>query len=163
MSEFQPHKRTTAPSTIGGSRPRAPTVALRWVLTASVLTAGATHLYLWANGYRELPTIGSLFLLNFAASILTPAMVATTSRVLGYVFALAFGASTILAFLMSVTIGISGFKEVLLGPAQETAGGAELIVVFLGAWLVARSLRATRTQRRQADSPPGEQPLRRAS
>jgi len=161
MDKFEPQRRTTSTSTSGGSRRRATTVALRGTLAASVLTAGSVHLYLRVDGYRELPTVGPLFVLNFAASILIAATVVATPRVVGYALAIAFGASTIGAFLLSVAVGISGYKEVLLGRAQAVAGTAELAALFLGGWLMARSVRAGRG--READSSRGKQPLRRAS
>jgi hypothetical protein len=153
MDEFEP-QRTNSTSTNGRSRRRATTVALRGALAASVLTAGSVHLYLWVNGYRELPTVGPLFVLNFAASVLIAATVVATPRVAGYALAMAFGASTIAAFLLSVAVGISGYKEVLLGRAQVVAGAAELAALFLGGWLMARSVRAGR--RREADGSRGD-------
>jgi predicted lipoprotein with Yx(FWY)xxD motif len=70
------------------------------------------HLDLYLTGYRTIPTIGWLFLVQFIAGFtLAAAVVVTHSR-----FAVAASAglalSTLSAYLLAVWIGLFGFKEV---------------------------------------------------
>ncbi|WP_406011153.1 hypothetical protein OG440_37215 [Streptomyces sp. NBC_00637] len=74
------------------------------------------HLRLWAEGYRNLTTIGPLFLLNGVVGILlTVALLVTPTRRLGPVAAgtALFTAGTLGALVLSLTTGLFGFYESL--------------------------------------------------
>ncbi|MFF0425157.1 MULTISPECIES: hypothetical protein [unclassified Streptomyces] len=93
---------------------RAAVVVLR--LAAAGLTAamGAIHLYLWADGYRDLATIGGLFLLNgVLGCLLAVALLLTPYRWLGLVATATalFTAGTLGALFLSLTTGLFGFEE----------------------------------------------------
>jgi hypothetical protein len=83
-----------------------------------LIAAGAIHLDLYLTGYRTVPVIGWLFLLQLiAASGLGLAVLATGGRpVIAGRLAAAGGAGFALAtlggYLLSVWIGLFGFKEV---------------------------------------------------
>ncbi|NBE50430.1 hypothetical protein [Streptomyces boluensis] len=85
-------------------------------LAGAGLTAAmaAIHLRLWAEGYRDLATIGPLFLLNGVVGILLAlALLATPVRWLGPVAAVTalFTAGTLGALFLSLTRGLFGFDE----------------------------------------------------
>jgi predicted lipoprotein with Yx(FWY)xxD motif len=88
-----------------------------------LIAAGAIHLDLYLTGYRTIPTIGWLFLLQvIAAFALGLAVLATGRRaVIGGRLAAAGGAGFALAtlggYLLSVWAGLFGFREV-----RTTAG-----------------------------------------
>jgi predicted lipoprotein with Yx(FWY)xxD motif len=92
--------------------------AVLLVAGAGLLTAsGAIHLDLYLTGYRTIPTIGWLFLLQVIAAFgLSLAVLALRSR-LAALAAAGFALSTLAGYLLSVWIGLFGFKEV-----RTTAG-----------------------------------------
>ncbi|MFF8381348.1 hypothetical protein ACF07V_35150 [Streptomyces sp. NPDC015661] len=113
-------------------------------LTAAALTAtmGAIHLSLWADGYRDLDTIGGLFLLNGVLGCLfAAALLFTPYRWLGPVAAATalFTAGTLGALFLSLTTGLFGFEESadadLVRPsvAVETAGVLVLTTLAVSA------------------------------
>ncbi|MEU8621961.1 hypothetical protein [Streptomyces sp. NPDC048623] len=80
-------------------------------LTAAM---GAIHLSLWADGYRDLATIGGLFLLNgVLGCVLALAVLVTPYRWLGLVATATalFTAGTLGALFLSLTTGLFGFTE----------------------------------------------------
>jgi predicted lipoprotein with Yx(FWY)xxD motif len=91
---------------------------------AGLLTAtGAIHLDLYMNGYRSIPTIGGLFLLQVSAVFcVAGAVLVSGSRLLAAVGA-GLALATLGAYLQSVWIGLFGFKEV-----RSTAGIAAGVV-----------------------------------
>ncbi|MFZ0171123.1 MAG: hypothetical protein WAL04_05510 [Acidimicrobiales bacterium] len=102
-----------------------------------LVATGAIHLDLYLTGYRSIPTIGTLFLLQVIATfLLAAAVVATRSRLAAATGAL-FALSTLGGYLLSVWFGLFGFKEV-----RTTAGivaGAIEVAAFgvLGVTLLA--------------------------
>ena len=88
------------------------------VAGAGLLAAtGAIHLDLYLTGYRSIPVIGWLFLLQvIAAFTLAAAVLASGSRLAAAAGA-GFALSTLGGYLLSVWIGLFGFTEV-----RTTAG-----------------------------------------
>jgi len=112
-----------------------------------VATAGI-HLDLYLTGYRGIPTIGWLFLLQvIAAFALALAVLVTGSRL-----AAAVGAGVALAtlggYLLSVWIGLFGFKEV------RTTAGIVAGVVEVAAFAVLALLAAVPAAAGQRHAPP---------
>lgn len=79
-------------------------------------TAGI-HLDLYLTGYRTVPTIGWLFLLQVIAAFGLAALVALTRSRLVWAAGAGFAASTLGGYLLSMWVGLFGFKEV-----RTTAG-----------------------------------------
>jgi predicted lipoprotein with Yx(FWY)xxD motif len=122
------------------------TVTLGVAGAGLLIAAGAIHLDLYLTGYRTIPTIGWLFLLQvIAAFALGLAVLATGGRpVLAGRVAAAGGAGFALAtlggYLLSIWTGLFGFKEV-----RTTAGlVAGLIDVAAFAVLAALALAPAR-------------------
>jgi len=88
------------------------------VAGAGLLAAtGAIHLDLYLTGYRSIPLVGWLFLLQvITAFALAAAVLATGSRLLAAAGA-GFALATLGGYLLSVWIGLFGFKEI-----RTTAG-----------------------------------------
>jgi predicted lipoprotein with Yx(FWY)xxD motif len=86
-----------------------------WLPVAgAALLAGSAgiHLDLYLTGYRSIPTIGWLFLVQFiAAFVLAATALVTRSRLVAAASAV-FALSTLSAYLLAVRIGLFGFKEV---------------------------------------------------
>jgi hypothetical protein len=105
-----------------------------------MIWSAVLHLRLWADGYKDIPTIGPLFLAQGVASIvLALAIVAVRWLAL-----LAAGAATLVAtatgLLISANFGLFGFRESLAVPyatltlAVEFTGAA---ILLAGAALLA--------------------------
>jgi predicted lipoprotein with Yx(FWY)xxD motif len=95
-------------------RPTAGPLQLRLRAAGALLLAGSAgiHLYLYLTGYRSIPTIGWLFLLQVIFGfVLAAAVLATHSR-LAVAASAALALSTLGAYLLAVWIGLFGFKEV---------------------------------------------------
>jgi predicted lipoprotein with Yx(FWY)xxD motif len=87
---------------------------LRLRIAGAVLLAASAsiHLYLYLTGYRSIPTIGWLFLMQFIVGYtLTAAVLVTHSRIAAAASAL-FALSTISAYLLAVWGGLFGFREI---------------------------------------------------
>jgi hypothetical protein len=108
---------------------RVLTLGLR-VVTAGLLGATAgIHLDLWSSyGYRHIPTIGALFLLNgIAGSILAVAVMGLPNRILpaATIGAAVFAASTLVALVISINGSLFGFTETSQAPLISQAIAVE--------------------------------------
>jgi predicted lipoprotein with Yx(FWY)xxD motif len=101
---------------VGKHRRRGPVgwLELRLRVAGAMLLAASAsiHLYLYLTGYRSIPTIGWLFLMQFIVGyVLTAAVLVTRSRIAAAASA-AFALSTISAYLLAVWGGLFGFREI---------------------------------------------------
>ncbi len=115
-------------------------LGLRVAGAALLLATGAIHLDLYLTGYRSIPTIGWLFLLQLiTAFVLGLAVLATGSRLAAAAGA-GFALATLGGYLLTVWIGLFGFKEI-----RTTAGiVAGIIEVAAFAALAALALSPSR-------------------
>jgi predicted lipoprotein with Yx(FWY)xxD motif len=130
-----------------GQRPAPRTqvrLALRLAGGGLLIATGAIHLDLYLTGYRSIPTIGWLFLFQvIAAFVLGAAVLASAARVsaaAGAVFSLA----TLGGYLLSLWIGLFGFKEV------RTTAGIAAGVVEVAAYAALAGLAAMPAERGRA-------------
>jgi predicted lipoprotein with Yx(FWY)xxD motif len=113
---------------------------LRVVGSGLLIATAAIHLDLYLTGYRTIPTIGWLFLLQVIAAFgLGLAVLAIPSRLVisGRLAAAAgagFALATLAGYLLSVWIGLFGFKEV------RTTAGIVAGVVEVAAFVVLAAL-----------------------
>jgi predicted lipoprotein with Yx(FWY)xxD motif len=70
------------------------------------------HLDLYLTGYRTIPTIGWLFLVQFIGGFTLAIAVLMTHSRLAVAASAAFALSTLSAYLLAVWVGLFGFKEV---------------------------------------------------
>ena len=102
----------------GRPAPGWPTAILRVAGSGLLIATAAIHLDLYLTGYRTIPTIGWLFLLQVIAAFgLALAVLAIPRRLVipGRLAAAAgagFALATLGGYLLSVWIGLFGFKEV---------------------------------------------------
>jgi predicted lipoprotein with Yx(FWY)xxD motif len=86
-----------------------------WLRVAGALllvVSAGIHLDLYLTGYRSIPTIGWLFLLQFlVAFVLAIGALVTHSRLVAVAGA-AFALSTLGCYLLAVWIGLFGYKEI---------------------------------------------------
>jgi len=120
--------------------PGWPVLLLRVAGAGLLIATGAIHLDLYLTGYRTIPTIGWLFLLQvIAAFALALAVLVTGGRhvIAGRLAAAAgagFALATLGGYLLSVWIGLFGFKEV------RTTAGIVAGVIEVAAFAVLAAL-----------------------
>lgn len=105
--------RTSSPPATG-----APGLLAARVAGAALLAAtGGIHLDLYLTGYRHIPTIGPLFLLQVIAAFVLAVAVLALRNPLADAAGAGFAVATLGGYLLSVWVGLFGFKEV-----RTTAG-----------------------------------------
>jgi hypothetical protein len=114
--------------------------AVIWVMIAGgaacTVGSGVIHLYLWGKqyGYRDVPTIGPLFLLQGIVAILLGLLVVVTRRSLVLLLAGGMLAVSVVALVIAVEVGMFGFKDSWAAPYawttfyEEIVGAAALLV-----------------------------------
>ncbi|MGH4010914.1 MAG: hypothetical protein ACRDTH_22615 [Pseudonocardiaceae bacterium] len=119
-------------------------------LTAAM---GWIHLLLWVDGFREVPVIGPLFLLNtIGAAVLAVALLVVPVRLLSVVAAVtaAFTAGTLVGLILSLTVGLFGVQESLQTPLVPTTLLVESAGVLLLVLLAILGPRSSCRPRRSA-------------
>jgi len=117
-------------------------LVLRLASAGLVAWIGYIHWVLWqappgGQGYKFIPTYGPLFLLNVIAAALLAIALLVWPRVLAGLASAGFAALTILALVISLTIGPFGFKESISAHYVVLALVWESIaVVIVLAWTV---------------------------
>jgi hypothetical protein len=124
----------------------------------ATLAVGALHLQQYLTLYSEVPTIGTLFVLNFGgATVLGAALLTPIERVAGRlgratpalaaIAAIGLATTSFAFLLISEHTPLFGFKEPGYDPAGIAAARISEIatVVLLGAFLVARTSQRRRS------------------
>jgi hypothetical protein len=98
---------------------------------ALLLWSGYIHFHLWdTEGYRHIPIIGPLFILQAISALILGLAAMATRRLLSAILGLGFALGTISGFLISVTGGIFGFQDSWLAPDAQTAFFVEVTAVL---------------------------------
>lgn len=106
--------------------------ALRGLTAAAVLLSAVVHLDLYEEGFRDLATIGPLFMLNFIGGVVIGTVIVVWRHWLPVFLGAGFGAVTVAAYWVSVVHGLFGVKEVTGGWSEILASVAEYVAVVLG-------------------------------
>jgi predicted lipoprotein with Yx(FWY)xxD motif len=117
---------------------------LRLIGAGLLFTTGAIHLDLYLTGYRTIPTIGWLFLLQVITAFGLGALVLVSGSRLAAAAGAGFVLSTLGGYLLSLRIGLFGFREVhttagIVAGVVEVVGFAALAALALG-WGTRRQL-----------------------
>jgi hypothetical protein len=114
-----------------------------------LIWSGYIHFHLWQKlGYRHIPTIGPLFLLQSIAGLLTGVLLIAVRRVWIALAGAGFAASTMVGFFISVEHGLFGFKDSWSAPFAHQAFAIEVatiaVTIVAGALCLTGSASATR-------------------
>jgi hypothetical protein len=119
---------------------------------ALVAVSGVIHLYLWGKqyGYRDVPTIGPLFLIQGIATIVIALLIVGSRRLGALLIGAGTMAASVVALILAVEVGLFGFRDSWSAPYartslyEEIAGGVVLLAA--AGWLAwsGRSSRAGR-------------------
>jgi hypothetical protein len=116
---------------------KAPGVAF---LVGGVLIVWSSyiHFHLWHDlGYRQIPTIGWLFLTQSIVGLLIGLTILIVRRVWAGVLGIGFSLATMVGFLISVNHGLFGFKDSGSAPFAHQALAIEIATIaVLGVALV---------------------------
>ena len=134
----------TRPATLG----RTLRLGLRVAGAGLLAATGGIHLDLYLTGYRSIPTIGWLFLLQVIAAFGLAAVVLVSGSRLAAAAGAGFALSTLGGYLLSVWIGLFGFKEV------RTTAGTVAGVIEVAAFAVLALLAAVPPASQPAEEPP---------
>lgn len=112
-----------------------------------LVATGAIHLDLYVTGYRTIPTIGWLFLVQVVVAFVLGTVVLSTGHRAVAALGAGFAASTLGGYLIALQFGLFGFKEVTT-TAGEAAGAVEVAAI---ATLAALTLLPGSSSRRVGD------------
>ena len=146
---------------LGPGRSRRPlqlTTTAAFVLGGALLIWSASiHFHLWSetDGYRTIPTIGPLFLLQSIAGLVIGIGIVAVRRLWAAVIGIGFALSTIAGFLLSVAVGLFGFKDSWLAPFAKEAFTVELLAVVVLVAAAALCLVGSVPRRRAGSTPAG--------
>jgi len=109
--------------------PRRTGLAVRVVAAVAFVAGGLLvvwssyiHFHLWQRvGYRRIPTIGSLFLLQAGAGLVLGLLIIAVHRVWTAVLGVGFAAATLIGYVISVGHGLFGFKDSTQAPFATEA------------------------------------------
>ena len=100
---------------------------------ALLIWSAFIHFHLWSetDGYRSIPTIGPLFLLQSITALVIGIGVVAIRRLWAAVVGMGFALTTIAGFLLSVAVGLFGFKDSWLAPYATQAFTIEILAVVV--------------------------------
>lgn len=76
-----------------------------------VVIGGLVHLQLWRTGYRDIPKVGDAFLGNVGLSAVVAVAVLVWNNWRVHVAGIVFSLGSLVALVMSRTVGVLGFTE----------------------------------------------------
>jgi hypothetical protein len=97
----------------------------------SQAASGAIHVHLWDIAYRNVATLGPLFLVQAIAAFVIAVAVLATRHILAVAAGLALVAGTIVGFIMARTLGIFGFKLGFSSGLANTVLIIEIVAVIM--------------------------------
>jgi hypothetical protein len=89
------------------------------------------HFHLWQDGYRHIPTIGPLFLVQSIGGLLIGLLVISVHRVWSAVVGIGFALATMAGFLISVEHGLFGFTDSWAAPFAGLAFTVEIVTAVV--------------------------------
>ena len=97
-----------------------------------VLWSGTLHFHLWQKvGYRHIPTIGPLYLVQSVAAVVVGVLVIAVRRVWVAIAGAGFALSTMVGFLISVEHGLFGFKDSWSAPFAHQALAVDIAAIVV--------------------------------
>jgi hypothetical protein len=122
-----------------------PSRAASWALFiidgGLLVASGVIHLHLWDIAYKNVATLGPLFLVQAISALVIAVAIVATRHLLAVAAGLALAAGTILGFILARTVGIFGFKLTFSSGLANTVLIIEAVAVVLLAMTAAMILR----------------------
>jgi len=112
-------------------------LSVRVVAAVAVLVSAFVHLRLWLDGVKDQHVVGPAFLVNAIAGVVIAVLLVLWRSWEPPFLAVGFGASTILALVISSTVGLFGVHEHWTGPYVWTSFIAEVVAIVAGLTVLA--------------------------
>jgi hypothetical protein len=107
-------------------------MSTRVVAAAAVFVSAVVHASLYFTGYNDVAVIGPAFLLNAVAGVVIAILLLRWMNWVPLLLTVGFGAATLGAFILSVTVGLFGFQEAAGGVSQWIAALSEVVAIVAG-------------------------------
>jgi hypothetical protein len=119
-----------------------PSTAARIASAICLAGSGFMHAQLYVHGYRAIPWIGPMFLLQGAGALAVGLLLLVAGPVVLRLGAVGLAAGALVGFVLSRTVGVFGFMERGFDPQPQALLTllTELAVLALLAWSPARRL-----------------------
>lgn len=113
-------------------RPTAPIPSAVLIVGAAlVITSAVIHLHLWADGFRNIATIGPLFFAQGFIGIVLSILIALIRRVFIALVGAVFMTGTIIGLMIASHGGIFGYHTTLSAPWARTSLEVEVAAIVL--------------------------------
>jgi hypothetical protein len=89
------------------------------------------HLMLWSDGYKDISVIGPLFLVQGIVSIILGVVIAAFRWLMLLVAGAVAGVATAVGLLLSVYVGLFGYRESLSVPYGDLSLAVEFTAAFV--------------------------------
>jgi hypothetical protein len=128
-------------------------LVLRLVCVGLLTWVAGIHLHLWTEGYRDIPTVGPLFLADAVGGFVLAAVLLAWPRPLAGLLGAGFMISTLGGLIISLHFGLFGFREslgasfVIETIILESVGALALLTWSIAVW---HGWTRSRFSRRQA-------------
>lgn len=119
------------PGALKSPVPRWTAVALSWTGAAFLAWSAVIHLLLWADGYRDIHVIGPLFLIQGVACIVIAAGIVALRWLALLAAGAGAGVATAGGLLLTVYVGLFGYRESLAVPYAALSLAVEFTAAFL--------------------------------
>jgi hypothetical protein len=96
-------------------------LTLRIAIAASLAVSGVVHAYLYIHGYRDIPAVGSAFLVQGSVFCALAVLVLAGGPAWLQLIAAIGAMGSLVAFALSRTVGLLGFTETGWQPAPYAA------------------------------------------
>jgi hypothetical protein len=153
-----------SPRPLGSPGRRAAALLLRLGCVALLGWIGYIHLHLWLEGYRQIPTNGPLFLLDAVAGFALGAGLLVRPAPLTGLLAAGYTAATLGALLISLSVGLFGFRESISASYVVLSLAVDAITALaLVSWTVLATATPRRPNRASAPGAPRTESARARS
>ena len=135
-------------------------LVLRLVCAGLLIWVAAIHLHLWMEGYRDIPTVGPLFLADAVGGFVLAAVLVVWPRPLAGLFGAGFMISTLGGLIVSLNFGLFGFREssgasfVVETIILESVGTVALLAWSAAVWPGWAQSRSSGRQASRGSDPP---------
>jgi hypothetical protein len=102
-----------------------------WAGAVLIVLSALVHLHLWSTGYRHIPTIGPLFLLQGVAGIVIAVALAILRHPLTALLGAGYALATVAGLLISVNFGLFGFQDSIDAPYAQLSLAMEIAAAVI--------------------------------
>jgi hypothetical protein len=93
--------------------------------------SGVIHLMLWSDGYKDISVIGPLFLVQGIVSIILGVIIVAFRWLMLLIAGAVAGVATAVGLLLSVYVGLFGYRESLSVPYGDLSLAVEFTAAFV--------------------------------